>query len=47
MPDNGFSTVGSKGEGDIQWTLWRVTRKMGFKYKVNDKRYILYMSNPV
>ena len=28
-------------------TLWRVMRKMGFKYKkVNDKRYI-YMRNPV
>ena len=30
-------------------TLWRVMRKMGFKYKmVNDKRYIyIYMSNSV
>ena len=46
--DSLLSAVKEKGifSGE-RTTLWRVMRKMGFKYKnVNDKQYI-YMSNPI
>ena len=49
--DSLLSAVKEKGifSGE-HTTLWRVMRKMGFKYKVNDKQYIyiyIIMSNPV
>ena len=42
--DSLLSAVKEKGiSSGERTTLWRVMRKMGFKYKkVNDKRYILY-----
>ena len=46
--DSLLSAVKEKGIFSAEYTtLWRVKRKMEFKYKkVNDKRYII-MSNPI
>ena len=39
--DSLLSAVKEKGIFSVERkTLWKVMRKMGFKYKVNDKRYI-------